>query len=502
MSWNRNPSVRSGEPVPWTFGLDKGAVTWLIVSWGASLLQGTLMVFPAKGMELALNGYEHGNLDPEDVALFILFIATGPITLFASRVATAKANVVHLRAIFSKSLLAFSERGFVHPDPDKIQSRLMNEGGALVETWRGLPNTMIASAAAFASAFILLDEMTISALVIIGMTSFGAILSSKGLAGISSSAWRENMNSLADFSKAMRQRFVPDFADVVEAAAVENWANTFTQRKGDTYFRTSIRQTIFSSFSTFLPTLINQLAPALILLWYLFIERGSEVSSVVGVMTFAAVIARPISDLGSCFDIVKRGTVARKSLGNLFQRKDAKMIVTCAETQLLSDGVVQLVGPSGSGKSTFLKSLILGSKRKIDGPVGYCPQSNAFLNGTLEENVVMGRNISAAEVENVLDSLGLISEFQNRGGAQAVLDGSGSDISGGQARRLSIARAVVGSPAVIALDEPLNGLDENNIRRAKDLIRSKLDQRLLIEISHQVGVVDEADQLIEVKVKL
>ena len=497
MAQRKTGEQHFGQPVSWTFGLGKSALTWVIFSWGVSFLQGLLMVLPAKGLELALGGYAQGNLDTEDIILFIAFTVAGPASLFIGQLVTLKANIVHLSSMFSTALEVLSSRGAARPDPDKLQSRLMNDGGTLIDTWRSLPNTILSSIAAFTGAFVVLDDMTVNAMVIISTTSLCAILSSKWLAGKSSLAWRENMDCLAHFSKTMRQRFVPDFADVVEAAATESWANQRTRDSGNSYFRTSVRQSCYSSIATFVPSLINHLSPAFILLWYLYFDQQDDVASTVAVMTFASLVARPLSSLGDCFEIVKRGTLARETLGSLFRRRDFQPVRDCHEMLESPNNLVRLTGPSGSGKSTYLKSAILDLDRKFSGQVGYCPQANAFLDGTIAENVAMGRDISPAEVDKFLDALGITSELQDRGGSQALIDGNGADISGGQARRISLARAIIGKPLVIALDEPLNGLDEDNVKCAQQLLSDLSLKKSFIEVSHQGGVIDRPAQTIE-----
>lgn len=489
---------RFGQPVSWTFGLDKPTLIWVVFSWGASFLQGLLMVLPAKGLELALGGYSQGNLDAEDIILFIAFTVAGPASLFMGQLVTLKANVIHLSALFSTAVEELSSRGAARPDPDRLQSRLMNDGGALVDTWRSLPNTILSSIAAFTGAFVVLDDMTIDAMVIIGTTSLCAILSSKWLAGKSSVAWRDNMDCLAHFSKSMRQRFVPDFADVVEAASVEQWANQRTQASGNSYFRSSVRQSRYSSIATFVPSLINHLSPAFILLWYLYFDQKNDIPSAVAVMTFASLVARPLSSLGDCFEIVKRGSLARETLGSLFHRRDFRLARDFPEVLNPPNGLVRVTGPSGSGKSTYLKSTILNPDRNTAGPIGYCPQANVFLDGTVAENVAMGRNIPAGEVDTVLDALGITSELRARGGSQAYIDGNGADISGGQARRISLARAIVGNPLVIALDEPLSGLDNDNANRARELLSDLALKYPFIEVSHQGNVINRPGQTIEV----
>jgi len=139
---------------------------------------------------------------------------------------------------------------------------------------------------------------------------------------------------------------------------------------------------------------------------------------------------------------------------------------------------VALIGPNGSGKSTLLKGLlglipridgtveVLGEASAAAGAVGYLPQSEELdphFPITLEQVVMMGRYRSLGwlrlparrereAVARALDAVGLATRARSRFG----------ELSGGQQKRGLLARALVSGPRLLLLDEPFNGLDQEN----------------------------------------
>jgi ABC-type Mn2+/Zn2+ transport system ATPase subunit len=163
---------------------------------------------------------------------------------------------------------------------------------------------------------------------------------------------------------------------------------------------------------------------------------------------------------------------------------------------------IGLVGPNGAGKTTILRA-ILGSLAPIRGTVttapglrfGYVPQRDSVDYGfPLEvlDVVLMGR----------YDRIGLLRRpsREDRRLAEAALDHVGighlagqplSALSGGQKQRVLIARALVGQPNVLVLDEPTNGMDLVSTTQILGLVRElhERDSLTVLMVSHALNEV-------------
>ncbi|MGC8461347.1 MAG: ABC transporter ATP-binding protein [Candidatus Dormibacteria bacterium] len=138
--------------------------------------------------------------------------------------------------------------------------------------------------------------------------------------------------------------------------------------------------------------------------------------------------------------------------------------------------IVAIVGPSGSGKTTLLRSILglvaidegtihLGDRELTNGharlvpphrrAIGYVPQEGAlFPHSTVMENVGFGlpraQRKDVSNIDKVLSLVGLNANYRNR---------RPHELSGGEQRRVALARALAPSPSCVVLDEPFTGLD-------------------------------------------
>jgi ATP-binding cassette subfamily B protein RaxB len=134
--------------------------------------------------------------------------------------------------------------------------------------------------------------------------------------------------------------------------------------------------------------------------------------------------------------------------------------------------MIALVGPTGSGKSTLL-AIAAGHEQPTHGKVGLAPalsekgavaivfQDDVILDATILDNIVMGRtDIDPADVERALAGASLLDEVRSMpSGVNSIVGPGGAFLSGGQRQRLAIARALLGRPKLLILDEATSHLD-------------------------------------------
>lgn len=153
---------------------------------------------------------------------------------------------------------------------------------------------------------------------------------------------------------------------------------------------------------------------------------------------------------------------------------------------------VLILGTSGSGKSSLM-SLIAGYLRPDRGDIYLAEEDrsnlismveqDAFIfSGTLEDNLFCEDTADEAKVAELLRNLGLAT-LREEGHDVAE---RGRNLSGGERKRLSLARGFLRNSEILILDEPLANVDAENIERIEDLILS-IQDRTVILISHQVS---------------
>jgi ATP-binding cassette subfamily B protein len=182
---------------------------------------------------------------------------------------------------------------------------------------------------------------------------------------------------------------------------------------------------------------------------------------------------------------------------------------------------IGITGKTGSGKSTI--ALLLARLYDVDSgeilinninikeynlhslrnKIGYVPQDVFLFSESIYNNIVFGldedKKANQQQVDDVAqaaDILDNIKGFQQ--GFQTMIGERGITLSGGQKQRLSIARALIKNPEMLILDDCLSAVDTSTENRILNNLKTRLNNKTVLYISHRISTVQQADQLIVV----
>jgi ATP-binding cassette subfamily B protein len=181
--------------------------------------------------------------------------------------------------------------------------------------------------------------------------------------------------------------------------------------------------------------------------------------------------------------------------------------------------VAAIVGPSGMGKST-IASLVprffdpIAGTVKVDGTdirqftlkslrdqMSFVLQDSLLFRGTIWENISYGRpdaepedTIRAAQLANAHDFIMNLPH-----GYGTMVGERGTTLSGGQRRRIAIARAIVRNTPILILDEPTTGLDAQSEHAVVEALERLMKGRTCVVIAHHLDTIRNADIIFVVK---
>ena len=205
-------------------------------------------------------------------------------------------------------------------------------------------------------------------------------------------------------------------------------------------------------------------------------------------------------------------TLQASDLAKSYKKRD---VVKAVSLQLQSGEIVGLLGPNGAGKTTCFYMIVglidndsgsiqlndqaighLPMHRRAKLGIGYLPQeASVFRNLTVEQNILailqLRKDLSQDDRVQKLERL--LEDFQ----IEHLRDTDGISLSGGERRRVEIARALANEPLFMLLDEPFAGVDPISVVDIQSIIRQLTERGIGVLITdHNVretlGICDRA----------
>lgn len=220
-----------------------------------------------------------------------------------------------------------------------------------------------------------------------------------------------------------------------------------------------------------------------------------------------------VEDIETGFEIENLNSIDLKGVD--FSYTEGIRVIEGVSLSLHKGESLAVVGDNGAGKTTLLK-LMLGFYKNYSGSIEYNKldlldvslsslrskigivfQESFLFRGTLRDNLMISRDVDESYISNILEICGLdeLVDDPNALMLYPILE-DGKNLSGGQKRKISIARTLLRTPDLLILDEPLANLDQNVQMSILGLINKLPKDIMLIYITHNSMFADLADKKI------
>jgi ATP-binding cassette subfamily B multidrug efflux pump len=367
------------------------------------------------------------------------------------------------------------------------------------------------------------------------------------------SAVQRQQEAFSNLTEAARENF--SGIRVIKSFVQENRQIKRFERVNEANRRANLRFIRIMSLMNPSVMLVSSLS-FVIALWYgglLVIDGTITLGEFVAFNSYLGMVIWPITALGWVANIFKRGSVSLNRINALMDEKpeiadkpgavplsvpgteDGSRETPAIEFRNLTfrypgskDPVLKdisfavdhgktlaIVGRTGSGKSTlvnlvprllsapegtlFINGVDINniSLSSLRNSIGCVPQDTFLFSDTIRNNIDFYRGFSMDKAEQAAKIASLhddVTEFPKK--FETIVGERGVTLSGGQKQRTAIARAVIGSPSILVLDDCLSAVDtkteEDILRELKEIMK----QRTCIIVSHRISAIRDADEII------
>ena len=184
---------------------------------------------------------------------------------------------------------------------------------------------------------------------------------------------------------------------------------------------------------------------------------------------------------------------------NLSKVYGDKVAVNDLNIQIERGSFTAILGPNGAGKSTTIQMLI-GLLKPTSGQICYAEKLRlgvVFQNSVLDARLTVLENLTIRAKQYKEMPAGRIERLVSQLGLSAFVKQPYGTLSGGQKRRVDIARALLNSPDLLFLDEPTTGLDIQTRESIWSLLKQiqKEEQMTIVLTTHYLNEADDADKI-------
>jgi ATP-binding cassette subfamily B protein len=178
--------------------------------------------------------------------------------------------------------------------------------------------------------------------------------------------------------------------------------------------------------------------------------------------------------------------------------------------------VTAIIGGTGSGKSTLISLIprfydVDSGSVLVDGvdvremaqehlrsKIGFVPQKAVLFSGTITENIRFGKEDATDEEVQHAAETAQATEFisEMKDGYDSVIAQGGTNVSGGQKQRLSIARALVRKPEIYIFDDSFSALDFKTDAKLRMALKKEIQDATVLIVAQRVSTVMDADQIL------
>ena len=500
---------------------------WVLKNLPAKLILAIIILSITSSFEGVINGYVLGQMTNiafhnfQNVGTFLLFVLLAYLITYASAYLFLLVTQKSMQYLNEQLKYSFFTSDFQKED------NMSGESSEVINNITNVSNQI--QRQYFQPLFYLLQcIMTIiSTTIVVLETNFvlGLIyILLSALSMIPNEVGKKRMNNRTDQWSASNTKLVTMMKDIFQG---KSEINKFAVRKlffknfnhalhaeEENYFK--MNQVQFTvQFCAWMCSLLADIIPMGIgLLMVVYHVGGVEIGTIVTLSLTADHILEGIRELASYQTSITSTKNIRKmsfktrannqeqvalakpqlTVDNVSFKRDNKWIFKNVSLQLENTDKIIVTGDSGVGKSTLL-NLISGQLKPTSGQIRFgkrpialsdsilISQKSWLFEGTVAENLALYQDFSEADMVKVLKEVRLWKELGNNP-LNFKIDSNGTNLSGGQAQRMAIARGLLRHKELFLLDEITSSLDKENAKQIRTLIYEL--PIMVIEVAHNI----------------